>query len=143
MVRSIFCIFISCIKNIIDSNKIENQIIIAPPDKESIENLDQTLRIPIAHNFFWNYLEQMDSMQEGKSIVDKNNFTLLSLYTDIRFYDTEIRAYESGHKLRKSKFKINRSEKQQRQTDFRNTFRISESGQRALQNIYENVAMSS
>jgi len=124
-----------------DSNKIENQIIIAPPDKESIQELDQTLRIPIAHTFFWNYLEQMDSMQEGKSIVDKNNFRLLSLYTDIRFYDTEIRAYEQEHKLRKSKFKINRSEK--RQTDFRNTFRISESGHRALQNIYENVAMSS
>ena len=52
MVRSFICIFISCIKNIQDCDKVENQVIIAPPDKGSIEDLDQILRIPIALDFF-------------------------------------------------------------------------------------------
>lgn len=62
MVRSFICIFISCIKNIQDCDKVENQVIIAPPDKGSIEDLDQTLRIPIALDFFWSYLEQMHNL---------------------------------------------------------------------------------
>ena len=60
-----------------------------PPDQDSIEELEHVLRIPCAHNFFWNYLEQMDKL--GSSDIDTNNFRLLSLYTDMRFYDIEVR----------------------------------------------------
>ena len=87
--RSIFSIFISCVKNIYDSYKPENQILIAPPDQDKIKELDNVLRIPDAYKFFWNYLEQM--MQGTNSDFDTNNFRLLALYTDIRFYDNEIR----------------------------------------------------
>jgi hypothetical protein len=87
--RSILSISISCIKNIYDSYKPENQIIIAPPNIEKIEELENVLRIPIANKFFWNYLEQV--MYATDSDFDINNFRLLALYTDLRFYDNEIR----------------------------------------------------
>ena len=73
-----------------------------PPDKEMIEDLDQVLRIPFAHAKFWSFLEQMDEIQGGESLIDRNNFRLLSLYTDIRFFDNDIRQIELKSELSKT-----------------------------------------
>jgi len=48
----------------------------------------------------------MDKMQDGQSPIDTNNYRLLSLYTDIRFYDNEIRQVpktKTSHYKKKTK----------------------------------------
>jgi hypothetical protein len=49
-----------------------------PPNKESIENIDMVLHIPIAAENFYDFLDKMD---------DSEAPTYFALYADLRFYD--------------------------------------------------------
>ena len=55
--RSFICIIISTLKNIKDSTK-QQELILIPPDERSIESLEMLHNIDCAIIYFYEYLEQ-------------------------------------------------------------------------------------
>lgn len=90
--RSFICIIISTVKNIKDSTK-QQELILIPPDERSIESLEMLHNIDCAIIYFYEYLEQtIIEMEQSLNDTDlyQNNLKLLGLYMDIRCYDTEL-----------------------------------------------------
>lgn len=56
-----------------------NAFIPIPPNRESIENIDMVLHIPIAASAFYEYLDQLDEDEEAA--------VFFALYADLRHYD--------------------------------------------------------
>jgi len=50
-----------------------------PPNKECIESIDMVLHIPIAADYFFDYLSSLED--------DPEAVYLFGLYTDLKFYD--------------------------------------------------------
>jgi hypothetical protein len=40
------------------NNQLRKEFILLPPNQESVENLDMVLQIPIATEYFYNFLER-------------------------------------------------------------------------------------
>jgi hypothetical protein len=66
-----------------------NVYIPIPPNKDSIDSIDMVLHIPIAANFFYEYLEKLN---EEDAII------LFALYADLRYYDKACTDEESDDK---------------------------------------------
>jgi hypothetical protein len=65
-----------------------NRFILLPPNQESIESLDMVLQIPIATDYFYEYLNVIGSKEDEYSIF------YFSLYADLRKFD---RAVSQGY----------------------------------------------
>jgi magnesium-transporting ATPase (P-type) len=53
-----------------------------PPNRECIESVDMVLHIPVAVDFFYNYLQS-----RHEQLRDKQAIHLIALYIDLRLYD--------------------------------------------------------
>lgn len=53
-----------------------------PPNRECIESVDMVLHIPIAVDYFYNYLQS-----RNEQLQDKQAIHLIALYIDLRLYD--------------------------------------------------------
>lgn len=104
-VRSLFLILVSSIYTLYQSYKSDQDVLI-PPDVRTIVELEQVLHNIIAIDYFYEYLEREESTLENSFGIstsgnEKYNKSLLGLYADIRFYDSEIqRAIQAENTLR-------------------------------------------
>lgn len=53
-----------------------------PPNRECIESVDMVLHIPIAVDYFYNYLQS-----RHEQLQDRQAIHLIALYIDLRLYD--------------------------------------------------------
>jgi hypothetical protein len=53
-----------------------------PPNRECIESVDMVLHIPVAVDYFYNYLQS-----RHEQLDDKEAIHLIALYIDLRMYD--------------------------------------------------------
>ena len=53
-----------------------------PPNRECIESVDMALHIPVAVDYFYNYLQSRQDQ-----LRDKQAIHLIALYIDLRLYD--------------------------------------------------------
>ena len=79
-----------------------------PPDERSVEQLETVLHIPVAVDYFYNFLELEPSLD--------NEFRLFALYMDLRCFDVEIRRldrflYKTGGSVNEDDISIKSSER--------------------------------
>lgn len=85
ILRSWLCMLISTVKNIYDSFRVD-QIVPIPPSEYQIQDLEQILHIPIAFDYFHEFL--YDGADDD--ILMYNYSRWLALYTDIRCFQDEL-----------------------------------------------------
>jgi ABC-type microcin C transport system permease subunit YejE len=88
VLRSLLIVLITTVKPLYQTYK-GNVYIPIPPTKDSIDSIDMVLHIPIAANFFYEYLERSN---------DDDAIILFALYADLRYYDKACTDKDSADK---------------------------------------------
>jgi len=81
LVRQIAIVLITTVKPLYDSSK-DTLFFPIPPNRECIESVDMVLHIPVAVDYFYNYL-----ISRHEQLKDKQAIHLIALYIDLRLYD--------------------------------------------------------
>lgn len=77
-------------------NQLRKEFILLPPNQDSVENLDMVLQIPIATEYFYNFLDRqqastVSNTSSGGNVSGESAVTyFFSLYVDLRQFDKAV-----------------------------------------------------
>lgn len=96
LIRQIAIAVITTFQPLIDTLDEDAVFFPIPPNRECIEQVDMVLHIPIAVDFFYNYL-----ISRHEQLKDKQAIHLIALYIDLRLYDQACSDpdKDEGHRL--------------------------------------------